>query len=128
MKIRGYTKQQKAEKAHFYTNARAEVINATRQNVKSNLQKAELPMQKVYIISSETMYDMVSGKKNLTSQIIDEAHLLHDLLGVAEERIRTIDSTNTPPIERSNQLCKIAAATAAACGTRDLDNPAPSSR
>jgi hypothetical protein len=100
MKIRGYTKQQKAEKAHFYTNARAEVINATRQNVKSNLQKAGLPMQQVYIISSETMYDMVSGKKNLTSQIIDEAHLLHDLLGVAEERIRTIDSTNTPPIER----------------------------
>jgi hypothetical protein len=71
---------------------------------------------------------MVSGKNNLTSQIIDEAHLLHDLLGVAEERIRTIDSTNTPPIERSNQLYKIAAATAAACGTRDLDNPAPSSR
>ncbi|KAF8242342.1 P-loop containing nucleoside triphosphate hydrolase protein [Wilcoxina mikolae CBS 423.85] len=41
MKTLGYTKRRKAEKAEFYTKAQAEVIIATRQNVESNLEKAD---------------------------------------------------------------------------------------
>jgi len=127
MKNLGYNKRRKNEKEEFYRKARDEVINATRQNVESNIEKAELPTQRVYIISSETMYDMVTGEGDVESQIIDEARLIRDLLEIAEGRLRRIDSPDTEPLEHSSiEERKIAAANAA-LGALSLKDPASSS-
>jgi hypothetical protein len=127
MKNLGYNKRRKNEKEGFYRRARDEVINATRQNVESNIQKAELPTQRVYIISSETMYDMVTGEGDVESQIIDEARLMRDILEIAEERLRRIDSPDTEPLEHSSiEERKIVAANAA-LGALSLNDPASSS-
>jgi len=127
MKNLGYNKRRKNEKEEFYRKARDEVINATRQNVESNIEKAELPTQRVYIISSETMYDMVTGEGDVESQIIDEARLIRDLLEIAEGRLRRIDSPDTEPLEHSSiEERKIVAANAA-LGALGLKDPASSS-
>jgi hypothetical protein len=127
MKNLGYNKRRKNEKEEFYRKARDEVIDATRQNVESNIEKAELPTQRVYIISSETMYDMVTGEGDVESQIIDEARLMRDILEIAEERLRRIDSPDTEPLEHSSiEERKIVAANAA-LGALSLNDPASSS-
>jgi hypothetical protein len=130
MKTLGYTKRRKAEKAEFYKKAQVEVISATRQNVESNLEKAELPTQRVYIVSSETMYDIVSGEGEHESQIIDEAKLLRDILNLAEEKIRKIDSPSTEPTKCPSIEQRKIDATSAALDTLDtlgLEIPASSS-
>jgi chemotaxis protein histidine kinase CheA len=68
--------------------AREHFVSATRQNVRENLRGAELPEQRVYIVSNSTM--LCATKGNVTTKvakkIIDEFEFLQDLLEDAYKR------------------------------------------
>ncbi|KAJ7772817.1 hypothetical protein B0H14DRAFT_3589228 [Mycena olivaceomarginata] len=68
--------------------AREHFVSATRQNVRENLRGADLPEQRVYIVSNSTMLSATKG--NVTTKtakkIIDEFEFLRDLLGDAYKR------------------------------------------
>ncbi|EIW74626.1 P-loop containing nucleoside triphosphate hydrolase protein [Coniophora puteana RWD-64-598 SS2] len=68
--------------------ARDHFIGATRQNVREILRAADLPEQRVYIVSNSTMLSVTKG--NVTTKvgkkIIDEFEFLQDLLGDAYKR------------------------------------------
>ncbi|KAF7357906.1 p-loop containing nucleoside triphosphate hydrolase protein [Mycena venus] len=68
--------------------AREHFVSATRQNVRENLRSADLPEQRVYIVSNSTM--LSATKRNVTTKmakkIIDEFEFLRDMLGDAYKR------------------------------------------
>ncbi|KAF7366778.1 p-loop containing nucleoside triphosphate hydrolase protein [Mycena sanguinolenta] len=68
--------------------ARKHFVAATRQNVRDNLRAADLPDQRVYIVSNSTMLSATKG--NVTTKtakkIIDEFEFLQGLLGDAYKR------------------------------------------
>ncbi|KAG2122231.1 interferon-inducible GTPase-domain-containing protein [Suillus clintonianus] len=64
--------------------ARQQFIQQTRQSVKDNLADANMPDQRVYIVSNETMCKVVKEKR--PKDVIDELELLNDLIG--ESKIR----------------------------------------
>ncbi|TFY57760.1 hypothetical protein EVJ58_g6833 [Rhodofomes roseus] len=71
-------------KAQFMVPARDKYIEETRASVAQNLQDAELPEQRVYLIDKDTLVRAVKGKK--TKNVIDEWELLRDLLKEACRR------------------------------------------
>ncbi|KAJ7231732.1 interferon-inducible GTPase-domain-containing protein [Mycena haematopus] len=68
--------------------AREHFVSATRQNVRENLRSADLPDQRVYVVSNSTM--LSATKSNIATKIakkfIDEFDFLHDLWGEAYKR------------------------------------------
>ncbi|KAJ7231729.1 P-loop containing nucleoside triphosphate hydrolase protein [Mycena haematopus] len=68
--------------------AREHFVSATRQNVRDNLRAADLPDQRVYIVSNSTM--LSATRANITTKmakkLIDEFGFLQDLLGDAYKR------------------------------------------
>ncbi|KAJ7511790.1 P-loop containing nucleoside triphosphate hydrolase protein [Mycena galericulata] len=75
-------------RAELESAAREHFVSATRQNVQENLRGADLPEQRVYIVSNLTMLSATKG--NVTTKtakkIIDEFEFLQDLLGDAYTR------------------------------------------
>ncbi|KAF7366784.1 p-loop containing nucleoside triphosphate hydrolase protein [Mycena sanguinolenta] len=68
--------------------ARKHFVAATRQNIRDNLRAADLPDQRVYIVSNLTMLNVTKSKvKTKTAEkIIDEFEFLQDLLEDAYKR------------------------------------------
>ncbi|KAJ7112932.1 interferon-inducible GTPase-domain-containing protein [Mycena epipterygia] len=68
--------------------AREHFVSATRQNVRENLRGADLPEQRVYIVSNLTMLSATKGNvtTKMAKKIIDEFEFLQDLLGDAYKR------------------------------------------
>ncbi|KAI9574257.1 P-loop containing nucleoside triphosphate hydrolase protein, partial [Boletus coccyginus] len=60
-----------------YDAARKQFIEQTRKSVQMYLENANLPNQRVYIISSNTLLSIMRNKE--PKKTIDEAELLHDL-------------------------------------------------
>ena len=73
-----------AKRSKLYPVARDTFIKHTRQNVMDNLQKAELPPQRTYIISKDAVLTIVRGR--VPKDFIDEYDLLRDILGEAKAR------------------------------------------
>ncbi|KAI6103784.1 P-loop containing nucleoside triphosphate hydrolase protein [Pisolithus croceorrhizus] len=69
----------------LYVQAREEFIAATRVTVQRALQDANLPDQKVYIVSSRNLCSIAKGGK-LSQGIIHECELMKDLLEDARSR------------------------------------------
>jgi hypothetical protein len=90
MKYLGYTKQRKAEKERFYTEACEMFVNETRDNLEETLISANLPDQRVYIISSENVCNVTKGEQ--AEKIIDEERLIRNLIMAAHDR-----RYDTPP-------------------------------
>lgn len=63
----------------LFTAARDRYIMETRRSVELSLQHADLPSQRVYIVSNHTLLSIVKGK--MPKRVIDELELLTDLLG-----------------------------------------------
>ncbi|KAG6334780.1 hypothetical protein ID866_4313 [Astraeus odoratus] len=74
----------------LYVQAREQFIAATRTSVQRNLANANLPDQRVCIVSNKTMLTIVK-KRRLSPTIIDELELLKDLLEQARSRRCTDD-------------------------------------
>ncbi|KAJ7734870.1 interferon-inducible GTPase-domain-containing protein [Mycena metata] len=68
--------------------ARQHLVSATRQNVRDNLRGADLPEQRVYIVSNLTMLSVTKGNvtTKIAKKLIDEFEFLQDLLGDAYKR------------------------------------------
>ncbi|KAH7923648.1 hypothetical protein BV22DRAFT_1015004 [Leucogyrophana mollusca] len=64
--------------------ARTQFITETRRSVKLNLQNANLPDQKVYIVSKDCLLRAVKGERS--KNVIDELGLLTDLYNEAHAR------------------------------------------
>ncbi|KAG1830348.1 hypothetical protein EV424DRAFT_1376235 [Suillus variegatus] len=64
-------------KKTLYQAAQEQFIQQTRQSVKDNLESANMPDQRVYIVSNKTMLDVVNEKQ--PENIIHEIELLSDL-------------------------------------------------
>lgn len=64
-----------------YKAARKQFIEETRKSVRTNLEDANLPDQRVYIVSNTTMMTIVLNK--MPKRTIDEVDLLNDLLNQA---------------------------------------------
>ncbi|KIJ07286.1 hypothetical protein PAXINDRAFT_90678, partial [Paxillus involutus ATCC 200175] len=74
--------------------AREEYITETRANIKQNLAEANLPDQKVYMVSNSVLLSIVKGQ-TLSPKIIDELELMRDLLSAAHSR-RCIPAAPAP--------------------------------
>lgn len=69
----------------LYSSAREQYIAETRATVKRNLQEANLPDQRVYIVANSTMVSTVKDQK-LSEKTIDELELMRDLFKEAQSR------------------------------------------
>ncbi|KAG2354807.1 interferon-inducible GTPase-domain-containing protein [Suillus spraguei] len=76
--------QSMEKKKKIYQTARQQFIQLTRQSVKDNLENANIPDQRVYIVSYGPMLGVVKGKR--PKKVIDEIELLNDLIGEAKAR------------------------------------------
>ncbi|KAI6034696.1 interferon-inducible GTPase-domain-containing protein [Pisolithus microcarpus] len=96
MRDMGYDSDQDDEddpgrRARLLTAARKQYIEQTRKSVKTNLENAGLPDQRVYIVSNDNVLGMVKG--NTPRRAIDELNLLTDLFTEAHvRRGRAFDS------------------------------------
>ncbi|KAI5984952.1 interferon-inducible GTPase-domain-containing protein [Pisolithus albus] len=78
-------------RARLLTAARKKYIEETRKSVKTNLENAGLPDQRVYIVSNDNVFGMVKG--NAPKRAIDELTLFTDLFTEAHlRRGRAVDS------------------------------------
>ncbi|KAG1877518.1 interferon-inducible GTPase-domain-containing protein [Suillus subluteus] len=87
MKDMGYDSdddESEDQKKKLYQAARQQFIQQTRQSVKDNLDNANMPDQRVYIVSNEPMLGVVKEKR--PKKVIDEIELLNDLIGEAQTR------------------------------------------
>ncbi|KAJ7606747.1 interferon-inducible GTPase-domain-containing protein [Mycena polygramma] len=76
-------------RAQLESGAREHFVRETRKNVRENLRHADLPEQRVYLVSNSTMLSATKGnvKTGKTAKkILDEFELLKDLLGDAYTR------------------------------------------
>ncbi|KAI6034692.1 P-loop containing nucleoside triphosphate hydrolase protein [Pisolithus microcarpus] len=62
----------------LYQEARQHFIEGTRENIKSNLENANLPDRRVYIVSNDTLVSIVKGRA--PRKAIDEIELLRDIV------------------------------------------------
>lgn len=69
----------------LYSSAREQYIAETRATVRRNLQEANLPDQRVYIVANSTMVSTVKDEK-LSEKTIDELELMRDLFKEAQSR------------------------------------------
>lgn len=74
-----------AQHQSLYAQACEEFITATRVTVQRTLREANLPEQKVYIVSSRHLRTITKGEK-LSPEVIDELELMKDLLEEARSR------------------------------------------
>ncbi|KAF8833000.1 P-loop containing nucleoside triphosphate hydrolase protein [Paxillus ammoniavirescens] len=74
-----------ADREALDAEAREEYIAETRANIKQNLAEANLPDQRVYMVSNSVLLSIVKGQ-TLPPKIIDELELMRDLLGAAHSR------------------------------------------
>ncbi|KAG1786251.1 interferon-inducible GTPase-domain-containing protein [Suillus plorans] len=72
------------QRKKVYQAARQQFIQQMRQIVKENLENYNMPDQRVYIVSNESMFGVV--KERQPRQVIDEIELLNDLIGEAQNR------------------------------------------
>ncbi|KAG1879463.1 hypothetical protein C8R48DRAFT_668296 [Suillus tomentosus] len=72
------------KKKKLYQAAREQFIQQTRKSVKDNLEDANIPDQKVYIVSNKTMIGVVKSKQAV--KVIDEIELLNDLIQETQTR------------------------------------------
>ncbi|OJA14939.1 hypothetical protein AZE42_09377 [Rhizopogon vesiculosus] len=77
-------------KKKLYQNARQQFIEQTCRSVKDSLENANIPDQRVYIISKDAMLDVVKEKH--PKEVIDEIALLNGLLREAQVRRVRIDT------------------------------------
>ncbi|KAG2105086.1 interferon-inducible GTPase-domain-containing protein [Suillus discolor] len=87
MKDMGYDSdddESEDQRKKLYQAARQQFIQQTHQSLKGNLENANIPDQRVYIVSNKTMLDVVKG--NRPKKVIDEIELLNDLIGEAQTR------------------------------------------
>ncbi|KAI6120403.1 interferon-inducible GTPase-domain-containing protein [Pisolithus croceorrhizus] len=89
MRDMGYDSEQDDEddpgrRARLLTAARKQYIEETRKSVKTNMENAGLPDQRVYIVSNDNVLGMVKG--NTPRRAIDEVALLTDLFTEAHVR------------------------------------------
>ncbi|KAG1845050.1 hypothetical protein C8R48DRAFT_678270 [Suillus tomentosus] len=87
MKDMGYDSdddESEDQKKKLYQAARQQFIQQTRQSVKENLENANMPDQRVYIVSNEPMLGVMKEKR--PKKVIDEIELLSDLIGEAQTR------------------------------------------
>jgi uncharacterized protein YnzC (UPF0291/DUF896 family) len=85
--VRGYDSDDgwsEDQRKKYHHAARQELIQQTRKSVKDNLEDANIPDQKVYIVSNETMFGVVKEKR--PKNVIDEIELLNDLIWAAQTR------------------------------------------
>ncbi|KAG2354811.1 hypothetical protein BDR07DRAFT_1381963 [Suillus spraguei] len=68
----------------LYQDAGQQFIQQTRQSVKDNQENANMPDQRVYIVSNKSMLGVVKGKR--PKKVIDEIEFLNDLIGEAQTR------------------------------------------
>ncbi|KAI6030361.1 interferon-inducible GTPase-domain-containing protein, partial [Pisolithus marmoratus] len=61
----------------LYQEARQHFIEETRENIKSNLENANLPNRRVYIVSNDTLLSIVKGRS--PKKAIDEVELVRDI-------------------------------------------------
>ncbi|KAG6331110.1 hypothetical protein ID866_7981 [Astraeus odoratus] len=73
-----------SRRSKLYKAARNQFIEETRRSVRSNLENANLPNQRVYIVSNDTMLGIV--KEKTPKKTIDELELLTDLFNQAHVR------------------------------------------
>ncbi|KAF8836168.1 P-loop containing nucleoside triphosphate hydrolase protein [Paxillus ammoniavirescens] len=69
----------------LYTEAREQYIAETRANIKQNLEDANLPDQRVYMVSNGVLLSIVKNQ-NLPLKIIDELELMRDVCSEAYSR------------------------------------------
>ncbi|KAG2130616.1 interferon-inducible GTPase-domain-containing protein [Suillus bovinus] len=74
----------RSQRSTLYMTAREKLVNETRRNVKENLAEANLPAQKVYVVSSNCLRAVSKGEQ--PSKVIDEIQLLNDLYTEAQAR------------------------------------------
>lgn len=68
----------------LYREARQHFINETRRNVRSNLENANLPDRRVYIVSNDTLLSVIRGET--PRRAIDEIELRRDIVDHALAR------------------------------------------
>jgi hypothetical protein len=76
MEDMGYSEDDRQDE--LYAVARDKFVAETRKSLRLNLQKAQLPEQKVYIVAKDALLRVVGGGK--PKNIINEVELMHDLL------------------------------------------------
>jgi GTP-binding protein EngB required for normal cell division len=87
MKEKGYDSDDEENVEHrnkLYKAARKQFVEETRKSVRANLEDANLPDQRVYIVSNAMMLSIVLNK--VPKKTIDEVDLLNDLLNQAYSR------------------------------------------
>lgn len=88
IKESGYDSDEDEDHSHrnaLYSSAREQYIAETRATVRHNLQEANLPDQRVYIVANSTMVSTVRDQK-LSEKTIDELELMRDLFREAQSR------------------------------------------
>ena len=71
----------------YQSQARQLLIDATRENLEDNFEKAELNKHDVFLVSSIVIFSMVSAKGHKkTTPAIDEARLMETMLKMAHAR------------------------------------------
>ncbi|KAI6034847.1 interferon-inducible GTPase-domain-containing protein [Pisolithus orientalis] len=92
MKEMGYDSDDKHGNAglrdRLYSEARQHFIGETRKNVKSNLEGANLPNRRVYIVSNDALLSIVKGEA--PKKAIDETELLRDIVNQTLARRRMV--------------------------------------
>ncbi|KAF7366769.1 p-loop containing nucleoside triphosphate hydrolase protein [Mycena sanguinolenta] len=80
--------QDARSRAALEAQARKKLVSETRKSVQDNLRAADLPEQRVYIVSNSTMLSACRGSvtTKTAKKIIDELEFLQDLLGDADKR------------------------------------------
>ncbi|KIK72652.1 hypothetical protein PAXRUDRAFT_836401 [Paxillus rubicundulus Ve08.2h10] len=89
MHERGYDSEDddddRTRRKELYTEAREQYIAETRASIKQNLEDANLPNQRVYMVSNSVLLSIVKNQ-NPSLKMIDELELMKDLLSEAYSR------------------------------------------
>ncbi|KAI6040398.1 P-loop containing nucleoside triphosphate hydrolase protein [Pisolithus marmoratus] len=80
----------------LYREARQHFIDETRKNVKSNLEDANLPGRRVYIVANDTLLSIVKGEA--PRKAIDEVELLRDIANEALARRGLVSEASTSSV------------------------------
>ncbi|KAI5993525.1 interferon-inducible GTPase-domain-containing protein [Pisolithus albus] len=79
----------------LYREARQQFIEATRRDVRSNLERASLPDRRVYIISNKALLSVI--KEETPRRAIDEVELRRDIVNQALARRGILDNAHATP-------------------------------